>query len=765
MGRTKYTADLLRGNLYLYIIEAKDLPNLDASLFSRKKDVSDPHVTVETYLGGKQSDRLAKTKTIDDDLNPRWLEKFEIELCHELDSIKFMIKDSDLVKSEKIGSVTVSAEDLKKGEEIEGWFTIDGSRKNNGSIRLSIHFISKEDQITSYEVPNCVYPMRIGCSMKMYHNAHAPAVPPYTDVKDRHGEAYKPNQLWIEITEAIEKAEKLIYICGWAVKHDLTLLRSGNNDETLGEQLKRKAASGVISVLVMVWDEALSNEVYPPGMMGTHDEQTFNYFRTTNVQCVKAPRSKEHANALEKKFVNTTFTHHQKCVIVDAAGDDSNRRKLVAFQGGIDLTDGRWDTFEHPLYKTLFTEHKDDFYNGICPTTQQIGPREPWNDQHMYVEGKAAYDILDNFVARWSKLDPDKRNFLYNITDADFDMDWHNDNEDNWNMQYFRSIDSNSVLFNIDQLQHVKTKKGRHYDDSIQKAYIHHIRKAKRFIYIENQYFLGSSYSWKIPHFKCTHLIPMELTLRIIEAIKKNEEFRVYIVIPIHPEGDPKSAPVQEILRWQFYTMQMMYKKIGAAIQDAKLVNAHPTDYLSFFCLTKRDSANNLPQSGLIQPVPHTPPDECRRSFRFMIYVHSKMAIFDDEYIIIGSANINERSMSGRRDSEMAFGGYQPNLLDNGDVRTHRLAVWAAHCGKHMEEHLNPSSMQCMEAMKWLGQENLTEYLKPHPFPSDSHLMTYPLYVEKDGDLDELHSCEEFPVTGGRIMGKASMFLPNRLTT
>ena len=166
----------------------------------------------------------------------------------------------------------------------------------------------------------------------------------------------------------------------------------------------------------------------------------------------------------------------------------------------------------------------------------------------------------------------------------------------------------------------------------------------------------------------------MELTLRIIDAIEKNEEFRVYVVIPIHPEGDPTTAPVQEILRWQFYTMEMMYKKIGEAIKDAKLPNAHPTDYLSFFCLTKRDSANNLPQSGLVHPVPNTPADEARKSFRFMIYVHSKMAIFDDEYIIIGSANINERSMNGKRDTEMAFGGYQPNLKDNGDVRTFRLA-------------------------------------------------------------------------------------------
>ena len=33
-------------------------------------------------------------------------------------------------------------------------------------------------------------------------------------------------------------------------------------------------------------------------------------------------------------------------------------------------------------------------------------------------------------------------------------------------------------------------------DMSIHTAYVHAIRSAQRFIYIENQYFLGSSYNW-----------------------------------------------------------------------------------------------------------------------------------------------------------------------------------------------------------------------------------------------------------------------------
>lgn len=43
-----------------------------------------------------------------------------------------------------------------------------------------------------------------------------------------------------------------------------------------------------------------------------------------------------------------------------------------------------------------------------------------------------------------------------------------------------------------------------------------------------------------------------------------------------------------------------------------------------------------------------------------MIYVHSKGMIVDDEYIIMGSANINQRSLEGTRDTEIAMGAYQP---------------------------------------------------------------------------------------------------------
>jgi phospholipase D1/2 len=41
-------------------------------------------------------------------------------------------------------------------------------------------------------------------------------------------------------------------------------------------------------------------------------------------------------------------------------------------------------------------------------------------------------------------------------------------------------------------------------------------------------------------------------------------------------------------------------------------------------------------------------------SIPFQVYIHAKLCIVDDRLVIIGSANINERSQRGDRDSELA---------------------------------------------------------------------------------------------------------------
>jgi phospholipase D1/2 len=224
-------------------------------------------------------------------------------------------------------------------------------------------------------------------------------------------------------------------------------------------------------------------------------------------------------------------------------------------------------------------------------------------------------------------------------------------------VQLFRSIDKYSINIKITQ-------------KSILSAYVNAIRTAEHFIYIENQYFLGSCGYWP-DHIKagCKHPIPYELAMKICEKIRQKKPFCVYIVTPLYPEGIPKSDAVQEFLHWQFLTQSFMYKMVFNTIQEVYLdqpVKPVVTDYLNFYCLGNRETLNGSDAKVVNANdfANHTENDIIlNKTRRFQIYVHSKMMIVDDAYIIVGSANINERSMAGDRDTEIAMGAYQPNYL------------------------------------------------------------------------------------------------------
>ena len=49
---------------------------------------------------------------------------------------------------------------------------------------------------------------------------------------------------------------------------------------------------------------------------------------------------------------------------------------------------------------------------------------------------------------------------------------------------------------------------------------------------------------------------------------------------------------------------------------------------------------------------------------RDQVYIHAKLCIVDDRLVIIGSANINERSMRGDRDSELAAVIRDTDMID-----------------------------------------------------------------------------------------------------
>ena len=107
-----------------------------------------------------------------------------------------------------------------------------------------------------------------------------------------------------------------------------------------------------------------------------------------------------------------------------------------------------------------------------------------------------------------------------------------------------------------------------------------------------------------------------------------------------------------------------------------------------FFCLGKKEATENIP-SDLATPPRGSKAFKLRKSRRHMIYVHSKLMIVDDSYVITGSANINQRSLDGDRDSEIAIGAYQPQFVCNdfetvpmGEVHEFRTNLFAEHLGQ-----------------------------------------------------------------------------------
>lgn len=181
-------------------------------------------------------------------------------------------------------------------------------------------------------------------------------------------------------------------------------------------------------------------------------------------------------------------------------------------------------------------------------------------------------------------------------------------------------------------LQGLVSGKDNTIDKSIQHAYIAAIRRARKFIYIENQYFIGSAFAWDTKQESGAYnLVPMELVRKIVSKIEAGERFCVYVVIPLYPEGIPDSIPMQEVLAWQRRTFQMMYKLIAEALSAKRIYDQHPKDYLSVFCLGNRE----VEHPG--EHVPSKVPVDAyykaaQASRRFMIYVHSKMMIGKPSY-------------------------------------------------------------------------------------------------------------------------------------
>ncbi|CAN6681205.1 unnamed protein product [Malus baccata var. baccata] len=752
--------------------------------------------------------RVGRTRLLENSTkNPQWCESFHIYCAHMTSNVVFSIKEDNAFGAKVIGRAHMPAAELLNSEVVDRWVKIIYHNKplhGRSKIHVKLRFFNVNQEsnwsrgIRSPEfqgVPYTFFAQRNGCRVTLYQDAHVPEN--FTPKIPLAGsKCYEPHRCWEDIFNGISNAKRLIYIAGWSVCTKITLVRDPKRqipgcDLTLGELLKKKADEGV-KVLMLVWDDRTSVKLLKrDGVMATHDEDTESYFHNTAVHCVLCPRNPDNGNSIVKDLqVSTMFTHHQKIVVVDSElpnGGGLEKRRIVSFIGGIDLCDGRYDTPSHPIFRTLDTTHKNDLHqpNFGGASFTKGGPREPWHDIHCQLEGPIAWDVLFNFEQRWRKQGG--KDLLVELRELDDTFIppspvMSPQDHDTWNVQLFRSIDGGAAFGFPDSSEDAAraglvTGKDHVVDRSIQDAYINAIRRAKSFIYIENQYFLGSSFGWhsdyvtlKVEEVGALHLIPKELSLKIVSKIEAGERFTVYIVMPMWPEGIPESQTAQAMLHWQRMTMDMMYRDIVQTLK-VKGIEANPKDYLAFFCLGNHEK--KLPGEYEPPEKPEHGSDYSRaqQARRFMIYVHAKVMIVDDEYIIIGSANINQRSMDGARDSEIAMGAYQPYHLSTGkpargQIHGLRMSLWYEHLGLLDDIFLEPQNVECIRKVNQIADQHWDLY-SCDTLDGDlpGHLLSYPIAVTENGEVTELPGTEFFPDTKARILGSKSDLLPSVLTT
>lgn len=144
----------------------------------------------------------------------------------------------------------------------------------------------------------------------------------------------------------------------------------------------------------------------------------------------------------------------------------------------------------------------------------------------------------------------------------------------------------------------------------------------------------------------------------------------------------------------------------------------------------------------------------------------------DDEYIVIGSANVNQRSMDGERDTEIAIGCYQPNHVGaegsrKGDIHEYRMSLWYEHTARMDKAFLEPQSIDCVRRLQHIGKEMWDVYNGEAVVDMRGvHIVSCPVGVSTDGTIKDLGGDDgTFPDTTTLIKGRRSKFLPSVITT
>ncbi|KAI4150759.1 MAG: hypothetical protein LQ340_003915 [Diploschistes diacapsis] len=441
--------------------------------------------------------------------------------------------------------------------------------------------------------------------------------------------------MW-NVSRAISMAKDVIYIHDWWLSPELYMRRPAaiSKKWRLDRLLQKKAREGV-KIFVIVYRNI--NSAIPI-------DSEYTKFSLLDLD----PNIFVQRSPNQIRQGTFFWAHHEKMCVID---------HMIAFVGGIDLCFGRWDTPQHEVSDDKLTGFEEsevpkdadhcqlwpgkdysnprvqDFYALDKPYEEMYNrskvPRMPWHDIAMQVVGQPARDLTRHFVQRWNYILRQRKPtrptpFLLpppEFVPADLEALGLNGTCE---VQILRSCGMWS-MGTPDRTEH-----------SIMTAYTKMIQQSEHLVYIENQFFVSTC---EMEGTRIENTIGEALVERIIRANRDDEDWRAIIVIPLMPGfqntvDSQDGTSVRLIMQCQFRSICRGDSSIFGRLRAEGI---EPEDYIQFY---------SLRSWGTIGPTKTLVTEQ--------LYIHAKCMIVDDQIAIIGSANINERSMLGNRDSELA---------------------------------------------------------------------------------------------------------------
>ena len=347
------------------------------------------------------------------------------------------------------------------------------------------------------------------------------------------------------------------------------------------------------------------------------------------------------------------------------------------------------------------------------------------------LSGSVVADFTKHFVERWNfcrfgneeKINLKQQKLEINIANVDFFEEGIKSN-----VQVLRSASKWSLG--------IKKK-----ENSILEGYYKLIDNAKHYLYIENQFFISRSFNEEEKK-ECKYelsevvenLIAFHIRKRIEKAYYNKENFRVFVFIPLLPgiPGEIDSSATLQLLLKHIYAGISRNYGMSIIEQLEKIMGDQWKNYIGFYSLRGHGLVNGEPRTELI-------------------YINSQLMIVDDKTVILGSANINDRSMLGSRNSEFAVMiNEEPELktIMNGKdyqaanfAYSFRINLFAGHLGIDPKNKIleDPLSNEFLQLIQNTAHNNTFIYRKLWGcYPDDQYLSFNDLQNYKHLSKEEL---------------------------